>query len=190
MCHRDYGLLPKGRQVRVRYTDLADSVDVGLAEGWVVAGSFNGVNEAWIPRLLVRRRQGDAGEAPLLRSTFVAIIDPYADQPTVRAATRLPIKSAAGKGLAATHVALSITLADGTRDVVILQDPDAKPPAGGVVIETDPEIRTDAEVAIVRVSPDGQVAYVAIAKGTYLRSAGKEITVPEGTEFIERFLSK
>jgi hypothetical protein len=185
-----YGLLPKGRQVRVRYTDLTDSVDVGLAEGWVVAGSFNGVNETWIPRLLVRRRKGDAGEAQLLRSTFVAIIDPYADQPTVRAARRLPIKSAAGKGLAATHVALSITLADGTRDVVILQDPDAKPLAGSVVIEMDPEIRTDAEVAIVRVAPDGLVAYVAIAKGTYLRCGGNEITVPEGTEFIERFLSK
>ncbi len=120
-----YGLLPKGRQVRVRYTDLTDSVDVGLAEGWVVAGSFNGVNETWIPRLLVRRRKGDAGEAQPFRSTFVAIIDPYAEQPTVRAARRLPIKPAAGKGLAATHVALSITLADGTRDVVIFQDPDA-----------------------------------------------------------------
>jgi hypothetical protein len=185
-----YGLLPEGRQVRVRYTDLTDSVDVGLAEGWVVAGSFDGVSETWIPRLLVRRRKGDAGQAQPFRSTFVAIIDPYAEQPTVRAATRLPIKSAAGKGLAATHVALSIELADGTRDVVILQDPDAKPAAGGVVIETDPEIRTDAEVALVRISPDGQMAYVAIAKGTHLRCGGKGITLPERTEFIERFLSK
>jgi hypothetical protein len=66
-----YRLLPRGKQVRLRYTGLTTEAQVGMAESWVSLWSFADTEEAWIPRLMVRRRR-----APLA-STFVGVLEPY-----------------------------------------------------------------------------------------------------------------
>ncbi|GMQ80292.1 MAG: hypothetical protein BMS9Abin04_257 [Planctomycetia bacterium] len=175
-----YGLLPPGRQVHLRSTDLTDAVEVGLAEAWIVAGSYDSGDEVWIPQLVVRRRKHDATE---LSSTFVAVIDPYEDAPTVTSARRLPLENADGGALPATNIAVQVMLADGGRDVLLLQDPAAPAVA---TVATEPVIRTDAEIALVRFAPDGQVSYAALARGSQLTCGQIELAVPAGTVFLER----
>jgi hypothetical protein len=177
-----YRLLPPGRQVRLRYTDLTTEAQAGLAEGWIVAGPYDSTDEAWIPRVLVRRQQID--DSPL-ESTFVALVDPYAAQPTTAVARRLAIQSTDGRPLPDTHVALSIALHGGGRDVLILTDPARR--AGAESIVTRPGIHTDAELALVRFDPEGRVSYVALGAGSRLTCGQTAITVADGAGLSEHF---
>ncbi len=64
---------PASRDVHLRYTDLTDGAEAGVCEGWVVR---RGATEAWIPRVMVRRR----AQRGTLASTFVAVLEPYEEQ--------------------------------------------------------------------------------------------------------------
>lgn len=64
---------PSDRDVHLRYTDLTDGAEAGICEGWVCR---RGTEEAWIPRVMVRRRVQDT----TLSSTFVAVLEPYEGQ--------------------------------------------------------------------------------------------------------------
>ena len=55
-----------------------------------------------------------------------------------------------------------------------------------VVVDSKPEIRTDAEAAVVRFSPEGQVTYVAVSRGLRLTCGDVEVVVPENGDFVER----
>ncbi|MFV2069992.1 MAG: heparinase II/III family protein, partial [Pirellulales bacterium] len=180
-----YGLLSRGKQVRLRYTDLTTNAEAGVAEGWVVAGGYDTGDEAWIPRVLTRRGKQD--DADTLRSTFVALIDPYEGEPTVVSAERLVVRAASGRVMSDSYVALAIVLPDGGRDVLVFRDPEANGPTE-LVVTSEPEVRTDADVALVRFQPDGHVSYLAIAHGTHLNCGDVAITSDDSDGVYERCL--
>jgi len=100
-----YRLLPAGREVHLRHTDLTRDAEACVADYWVNAGNLAMSDEHWIPSLVTRRR----GAAPLA-TTFVAVIEPYARTPFIRSIRRLDVPE--------PGVLLEITLVDGRRDVV------------------------------------------------------------------------
>ncbi|MBN1492413.1 MAG: heparinase II/III family protein [Phycisphaerae bacterium] len=176
-----YALLPKGVQVRLRYTGLTPDVQVALTEGWIVAGLYESTAEAWIPRLFVRRQ---AAEGEALASTFVAVIEPYETQPLAASIRRLPLESTEGAALIDSHVAMAITLADGRRDIVIVRDPT---PAGvpAEVVQPESGVRTDAELCVVRQGDDGRVVHVAAARGSHVVCGGFDLTIPADADSAE-----
>jgi hypothetical protein len=76
-----YGFSDVPASVGMRVRGLTPGAEAGVAEGWVVAGQYSSLEEAWIPRLLQRRRQEERG----LQSTFVSVIEPYLDAPSLNA---------------------------------------------------------------------------------------------------------
>jgi hypothetical protein len=112
-----YGYLPKGKTVRLRLFDLTEKAEVFLCEGWIALG-INTTEEAWIPRLMVRRQ----GNAPLA-STFVAVLVPYeGNEPPIVSVRRLLLQAPDGRLYGDAHVALEITHADGTKDLLVAMD--------------------------------------------------------------------
>ncbi|HPD28971.1 MAG TPA: heparinase II/III family protein [Phycisphaerae bacterium] len=176
-----YKYLPEGQQVRVRCTDLTNDAQVGLIEGWIVAGLYDESQEQWIPRMAVRRQApGNGG----LESTFVAVIEPYETRAIASAVRRLPLLSEQDEPLSDSHVALVIQLADGRRDVVIARDPEDKT-AAGMIRSADFDVRTDAELVLVRLTAEGSVEYAIACHGTRLTSKDWTFAIPAGADFAE-----
>ena len=148
-----YGLLPEGAgPIHVRYTDLTTGARAGLAEAWIVAGIFDSTEEAWIPRVVVRR----AAEGGV--STFVAIIEPYDAAAAVTGIRRLTLTGSDGSVLPDTHVGIELTLTGGRRDVIVARDPEAEG-VGEIAADSEPEVRTGADLYMARFAADGTVEY-------------------------------
>lgn len=94
-------VLPAGRQVRLRYTDLTEGAEAHLMEGWVAVRSYNSDEEAWIPFVMTRRHAEE--------SWFVAVIEPYEGQPNITCIKR-------------NGNCLEIQLRNGRRDIVRWND--------------------------------------------------------------------
>jgi len=176
-----YALLEEEAQVRLRYTDLTKDAKAGLAEAWIVAGIFNSTEEDWIPRVFVRREK--QGDAPL-ESTFVAVVEPYETEPALTGIERIPVHNADGATLSDTHVALVLTLADGRRDVIVARDPEAAD-AAAVRVNASPDVLTDADLCLLRLKPDGAVAYAALCHGSRVTADDYALTSPERVDFTE-----
>lgn len=112
-----HGYLPPGAPVHLRYIDLTYGAQAYTCEGWVSVGGFTGNREAWIPRIMVRRR----GEAPLA-TTFVGIIEPYEHSSRIAAVRRLPLEAPSGEAYPDSYVALEVRLVDGRRDLIVCAD--------------------------------------------------------------------
>ena len=157
-----YGYLPEdAAPLHLRYTDFTTDAQAGVIEAWIVAGIFNSSEEDWIPRVLVRRQ---AREGEPLESTFVSVIEPYATEPAAKAIERIALVTRDGVPLGDSHVALSIVLADGRRDTVVLRDPDAMEEKN-VIVKSTPEITTSAELSLFRLGRDGTMEYTASCTG-------------------------
>ncbi|HEO69720.1 MAG TPA: hypothetical protein ENN80_00535 [Candidatus Hydrogenedentes bacterium] len=176
-----YDLLPERAEVRLRYTDLTRDAQAGLAEGWIVAGSFDSTQELWIPRVVVRR-QATEGEA--LESTFVAVIQPYETEPVGRTIRRLTPAGKDGTVLSDTHVALEVNLVDGRKDLLIARDSSASDLAD-VLLDADPELATDAELCLVRLAPDGTVAHAVLCNGSYAHCGNLHAELAAPAAFTE-----
>lgn len=97
-------------EVHLRYTDLTRGASACAAEMWIVADS----KEYWIPAVVTTRRS----EAGNLKSTFVAVMEPYETTSKIRSVRRLD-KPERGQ------VEVEVQLTDGSRDRLISR-------AGGV----------------------------------------------------------
>jgi hypothetical protein len=142
------GLRSVKTDLHLRHTDLTGGAEACLADGWVCVGLYNSNEEAWIPRLITRRR----GPAPLA-STFVAVIEPYEDARFVAGIRRLPLVSPDGRPYPDAAVALEIALADGRRDVFIaadVEDPLGLSPRGEPLVENGNGVSLDGELCLVR----------------------------------------
>jgi hypothetical protein len=150
-----YRLIDPGQQVHLRYTDLTTEAEALTCEGWVTAGLYDSSVEAWIPRVVTRRR---AEQGPL-QSTFVAVIEPYEGTPAITSVRRLPLASEGGAPLPDTCVAVEVALADGGRDLFItldVEDPLGLRPAGAVA-QPDWGVRVEGDTCWVRKSAGGEV---------------------------------
>ena len=180
--HDGHQHLPADSEVRLRHTDLTSDAQAGLIDAWVVSGGYRSPSDGiWIPRVLVRRQ---AREGIPLDSTFVSVTEPYATQPSAASIRRLSLQSADGKTLGDSNVALLVNLADGRRDVLIARDPEYKA-AAGMFQQPDLDVRTDAELAFVRIGASGTVESATVCRGSRMTCGKIEIIVPAGSESVE-----
>ncbi len=171
-----YGILPEGTSVGVRYTALTDCAQAGTAEAWISYGGYGGdiTQQAWIPRIMMRRQ---ARNGPLA-STFVAIIEPFQDQANVRDIRRVSVATVDGQLYEENTVALEVTHADGTQDLLLAADvenPQSRTPTwqeGGILHQPDWDVRVSGQFALVRRDPRGKLLHVAEA------AASSELHIP------------
>lgn len=169
-CLEDrYRQRPDGSSVSVSCIDLTTAAEAWTAESWVAIDGFNSNREAWLPRLLVRRRT----DTPPLASTFVSILEPHGGPSRIQTACRLELQDGAGLTLSDWHVALEVRLADGRRDILLARGPAA--PATPVVQCAAAALETDAELACARYSPAGRLERLLLANGQ--RFAGPGLTL-------------
>ena len=156
-----YQLREPGAQVRLRYTDLTTDAEAGTCEAWVIQGGYNQTQEAWVPRIMVRRR----GEAPLA-STFVAVLEPYEGQPAITALRRLPLLAPDGRPYPDSCVAVEVTLSDGRRHLLVAADvenPQGLRPSlkeDRVLVQPEWDLRLEGEVSLVRREATGKIESV------------------------------
>lgn len=144
-------------------------------------GGYSGNEEAWVPRVMVRRR----GEAPLA-STFVSLIEPYERQSGLAAARRLAVQTMDGEAFSDSNVALEMTLATGERDLFLSLDPQNPLAfAGRVAVQPDWNLRTDAQACWVRRDAQGRVQAVALWQGERLAIGDVELRLRDQTDFIQ-----
>ena len=164
-----YGLLPVGSDVHLRYTDLTDGAQAFTCEGWVSVGGYDGTEDSWIPRVMVRRQ----GAAPLA-STFIGIIEPYEGMPNVTAVRRLPLQPDGGAARSDCHVALELRLADGRRDLFVAADLESGP---GALIQSAWRVRLDGQMCWVRRNAVGRVERIALCGGRSVRVGDVELVL-------------
>lgn len=165
-------VLDPPRDIGVRYTDLTAGAAAYTAEAWVVAGTYNSTDTAWIPRVMVRR----SSEAEPLASTFVSVIEPHERVPRVASIRRLALATAGGEAYPDGHVALRITLADGRQDLFIAADienplgigPRSGPEDRGLVAQ-QADLALDGQWCFVRLDSQGHVLRAALSMGTRVR---------------------
>jgi hypothetical protein len=167
-----YKLLADGGDVRVRYTDFTSGADAYTCEGWVVAGSYNSTEEAWVPRVMTRRARGE--------STFVTLIEPHdADKPLIARSTRVPLELD-GADPPDACVALSIELTDGRTDLLLCADA-----AGKTLVQPDTGLTTDARLCHVRRDVAGQPNLIAICQGTSLALREVRLELAVRSDFVQ-----
>jgi hypothetical protein len=158
-----YGLLPEPRDLRFRYTDLTEGAEAGLAEGWVVAGSYDSLDEAWIPRAMVRRT---SVEGPL-ESTFVSVMEAYEGDPAILSVKQVPI--ATTKGEPAEGVAVWVDRGEAGQDVLVLK-------FGGTgdskdlqeIVQPDSNLSFNGRLCFVRKNKVGRIERIATVGGSRL----------------------
>lgn len=154
--------------VHFKYTDLTSGAQASVAEAWISIGPYNSTEQAWIPRIMTRRQ---SDKAPLA-STFVAVMEPYEKQSGITGIKRLALETPDGQAYPDSFVAVEVALADGRRDIIISADaenPLGLKPARGVLVQKDWNLRTDAELCMVRLSKDSKVEYVSLSNGAFLQ---------------------
>ena len=176
-----FGYLVENRDVHLRYTDLTAGAQASTAEAWVALRGYGGTETAWIPRVMVRR-QSDAGP---LASTFVGVIEPYEGEPAITGVRRLSLEREDGKSPVDSNVAVEIELADGRRDVVLARDAEGAGREGGRIMQKDRDIRTDAELCMVRWVRGGELLSVAICKGRTVHVGDAALDLQAETDFVE-----
>jgi len=134
----------------------------------VAVGLYGGTAEAWIPRVVVRRR---SDQAPLA-STFVSVIEPYEKRPAIAEVRRLDLATDGGQPCPDSDVALELRLADGGRDVLVTIDAEhprgPSRPAGTAVVQKQAGIRLTGQLGFVRFDAAGKPRRVVLGLGTLL----------------------
>lgn len=176
-----FGYLEEDRDVHMRYTDLTAGAQASTAEAWVALRGYGGSETAWIPRVMVRR-QSDAGP---LASTFVGVIEPYEGESSIAGVRRLSLQVEDSGDPLDSDVAVEIVLTDGRRDVVLARDAEDTGRGGGRMMQEDVDIRTDAELCMVRRAPDGEVLSVAICNGRTVHVGDATLDLATETDFVE-----
>jgi hypothetical protein len=181
-----FGYAPPDSDVHLRYTDLTSDAEASTAEAWVALG-LTSYEEAWIPRIMVRRR---SSEGPLA-STFVGVIEPYEDASEVKAIRRLSLTTESGEPFPDACVAVEVALKDGRTDLIVAADtenPQGLTPSmagSSALVQADWGLRLEGELCVVRRSPSGEVTGAALWNGSGLRVGEAALELGEETEFVE-----
>ncbi len=160
------GLLTHGRSAYLNHWELTQDAEIGTCEGWIAIGGFSGTEQAWIPRLAVRRR-GDN-----LSSTFVAVLDPHTGRPAAVSVRRLSVA-----GASAGTVAVEIRRSDGMLDVVIARDPEA---AESPLTIAERSIVVDGDLCRLTLDRSGRTVRVAAVGCTSVVAPGLRLLMKDG----------
>lgn len=164
-----------GGEVHLRYTDLTEGAGAFAAAAWVSLGYDEENAEAWVPRLIVRRR----GEEPLA-STFVGVLEPYEGKSSINSISRLSLETESGVVLGDEHVAVEVVLGDGRRDLIVALDVEHAPE---VAICPEWDLLLEGELCWVRVDVRGVVERVVLS-GRNVCVGGVDVDL-EGEAFGE-----
>jgi len=208
-----YELLPSGSDIHLRYTDLTHDAQASTCEAWVSTGGYSSNEEAWIPRLMIRRRTKE----PPLASTFVATIGAYEGEPGIAAVRRLKLVRPNGEASRDSDVAVETQLADGRHDLFVCID-SAKPvikapavsgtqdPIGlddaeekedgelavgsaikeeGSILLKEWNLRLDGEICFIRRSKDGAIELIATCRTRSVQVGDLSVRFTKPTEFTE-----
>lgn len=182
-----YKYLPPESELHLRYTDLTADAQALTCESWVLAGSLNANDEAWIPTVMVRRR---SEEAPLA-SAFAGIIESYEDKSNIVGIRRLSLETREGSLYPDSNAAVEVELADGRRDLLIsadIENPLGLSPSkseNDVLVQKDWNLRSDAELCMVRRDSDGEVARIVLCRGSFVSVGDVMVRLKEPTDFAE-----
>lgn len=167
------GLLARPIDLHLRYTDLTLGAAAHTHEGWYVQGVAQGIGEHWVPRLMVRR-QGTPG-APLA-STFVGVIEPYIGQRKIQAIRRIDGNAARPDGAEQPDAVIEVQLADGRRDVIVLQ------PGRGPGI---PAVQVHGHGAFLRYDAAGRIVRLATIHARHLKAGDIELRIEPYSRALE-----
>lgn len=184
-----YGLLPPGQEVHLRYTGLTPAAQTAVAEAWISYGGYGADmrQEAWIPRLMVRRR---AEKGPL-ESTFVGVIEPYRSKSSIRSIRRLPVTTEGGRPYAESTVAVEVTHADGTQDLLLaadMENPLGKTPSlkdDRLLVQKDWGVALAGELCLVRRTNEGKLIQVSAANTRAIRANAQEMQNDSPEKLLE-----
>lgn len=182
------------RNLFLKYTDLTEGLTSAYTqEAWISFGGFNAKNEKWIPRIAMRKTVQE-GEAV---SAFTGIIEPFEKESRISKITRLsPLVS--NKLIPkqnieqSSDIAIEIILKDGSKDLVISVDvEDAAKLKGNdspnIITIDSYKLSTDAEVCIVRYTPEGKLKHLSFSNGSYVEIDGICFKSEGMTEFDMKF---
>lgn len=182
-----YQFLPPDSDIHLRYTDLSFDVQAFTAEAWVSAGNYNTNQEAWIPRIMVRRQ---ANEGPLA-STFVSVIEPYEGTSSIAQIRRLTLETNDGQMYPEPNVAIEIQLDDGFCDLFVAVDVENPLSLSPSIAENrvagvkEWGLGLDGESCMVRRDKAGEVRRIAICKGSLVTVGGDVVKLEGETDFME-----
>lgn len=192
-----YGYRPGGADLHLRLTDFTAGAQAVTAESWISASTgYDDVVQAWVPTVIVRCR----AEKEPLASTFVGLIEPYEGIPRIAAARRLSLHDADGREFPDDFAALEINLGDGRRDIIVsaggkgvaaarpVEDSSAskgRPGGARLMKQNEFGLRTDAELALVRMGRNGKIERFALANGTSLEIGDVKLESDRPAGFVE-----
>jgi hypothetical protein len=182
---RNHYLAPD-KDVRMRYIDLTPDAQGWTAEDWVMAGSYNSSEEAWIPSVITRRQ---SAQSPLA-STFVSIIEPYEKTSNLSGARRLPLETLDGIQYPVSNAAVEVVSANGCRDLFIAADvenPLGQTPSRAsdkILVQKECDVRTDGELCMVR-RMGGEVQKIALCRGSLVVAGNVALRMKKRVDYVE-----
>jgi len=183
-----YNYLPADSDVHLRYTDLTIDAQATTTEGWLALhGCCDSKEEAWIPRVMVRRQ---SKEAPLA-STFVAVIEPYEKKTNITQIRRLGLQTPNGRVYPDSNVAIEVQLADGRKDRIIAAD--AENPLGlspsvtvdKILVQKDWDVYCAGQLCLVRFDRSGKLQRIVLCRGKFISVGDVVIKFKNEIEFVE-----
>jgi hypothetical protein len=136
---------------------------------------------------MVRRQ---SNEEPLT-STFVSILEPYGTSSHIAQVYRLKLENSEGQAYPKANVAIELQMFDGSRDLIIAADVEnplgrapAYTPDSMLVLERS-NIRTDAQICLVRQAVSGSVSRNALCCGSFLQLNDLSVSLKSDAGFVE-----
>ncbi|MBS3763710.1 MAG: heparinase II/III family protein, partial [Planctomycetes bacterium] len=174
-----YGLSNTSEKVVLRHIGLTTDAQVSLCEGWIIEGGYDKNEEAWIPRLMVRRRAAE----PSLSSTFVSVVEVHEGKPAMSQVHRLAVRGADGCEMGDSSVAVEVKLRDGRRDLLVF--PDAQEKTEAKVTWNSTDITLEGEACWLRRSGAGAVTHAALMRGRELHAGKFKLIAAHDSDLTE-----
>jgi len=168
-----YGYLPKPRNIHLRYTDLTDGASAWLAESWIDTGQFGGDGDTFIPTVITRRTT-DAEEP--LRSSFLAVIEPYENDSKTEGIRRLPLDN--------DGIAVEIQRKDGRLDLCVLPGVEN----GYEAVEPAHDVHVAGALALITFTSN-EPGRLFLCQGSKLEVDGIVLEMAQADAFVELVLT-
>ncbi|MGZ4963102.1 MAG: heparinase II/III domain-containing protein [Limisphaerales bacterium] len=172
--------LPPKTNLKMRYTDLSQGVDVITNEAWTATMTQleqrRDGGENWIPCLITRK----AGAAPL-SSTFVSVLEPFERHSAIKRISRLPLHEFLDKPASEGDIGLCIEFNSGDRDYIIAADS-----SNGKHLVVDNCLSFNGSFCVARADHKDNLKYAACYHFSTLQFRDRMIAVrSEDQDFVE-----